>query len=169
MNMKKGMIAAAAVALLGTGTVGVTNTYAAGGAQGQEPSGRFDELIEALAERFDVSTEEVLEVFNEQREEMLTERLERANERLNEAVANGTLTQEQADAIREHREEMHEFMQSLEGMTPEERREAIKAQREESRAWAAENDIPAEFLPHEAPGHRNPHGPRGPHLQENEE
>ncbi len=156
MNIKKGMIAAAAIAALGTGSLSVMSAFAA-----ENTSPRMmgmENLVQALADKFGVSTDEVQAVFDEQRAEMKTNREEHEAERLAQAVTDGILTQEQADAISEHRDEMQTFMESLKDATPKERKEALDAQREENKAWAEENDIPEQFLRHEGP--RNGHGHR---------
>lgn len=151
------MVAAAAIATLGTGSLGVMSAFAA---ENQNPRIMgMENLVQALADKFGVSTEEVQEVFNEQRAEMQANREEHEAERLAQAVTDGILTQEQADAISAHRDEMQAFMESLEGTTPEERKEALNAQREENKEWAKENNIPAQFLPHERPQNGHEHRP----------
>lgn len=160
ITMKKGFIAAATVATLGTGAVGISPAFAS---ESQNPHQLgMESLVQALADAFDVSTEEVQEVLEAHREEMQTNREEHQAERLAQAVIDGKLTQEQADAISEHREEMEALLKSLEGATPEERREALDAQREENRIWARENNIPSEFIIHEGPRNENHKPNRGP-------
>ncbi len=161
MLRKKGMIAAAAIAALGTGGMGITSAYAA---ENTNPRmARMENLMQALADEFNVTVEEVQAVFEAQRAEMEASREEREAERLAQAVTDGIITQEQADAISAHRDDMEALMESLEDATPEERKEALDAQREANKAWAEENNIPAEFLRHEGPqqGNNRPHhGPR---------
>jgi hypothetical protein len=156
MDMKKGMIAAAAIALLGTGAVGVASTYAA--EQGAERYGRFDTIVRAIADRFHVNEEDVLAVFEEEREQMREEAGERFKARVAEAIDDGVLTQAQADSLLAHREEMREFHESLKGMTKEERQNAVKEQSEKNQEWKKETGIPAEFLKHVNPEHRPEHG-----------
>jgi restriction endonuclease Mrr len=161
MIMKKSLTAAA-IALMGTGVAGTA--FAAENTE--QPNGRFGNIIEAIAEHFNVSVDEVQAIFKAQRQEMIENRIEKAETQLNNAVEDGTLTEEQADAIREHREDMREFMQSLEDMTQVERRAAVEAQREANKQWAEENNIPAAFLPLEGPhGHQGSRAPHGPHPE----
>lgn len=161
ITLKKGFIAAAAIAALGTGAMGISPALAS---EGQNPHALgMEGLVQALADAFNVSTDEVKAVLEAHHEEMQTNREEHQAERLAQAVTDGKLTQEQADAINEHREEMEALLESLEGATPEERKEALHAQREENRIWARENNIPPEFLVHEGPRNENQkpnHGPR---------
>lgn len=167
MIMKKSL-AAAAITLMGTGVAGTA--FAAENIQ--QPSGRFENIIEAIAEHFNVSVEEVQAIFKAQRQEIIENRIEKAETQLNNAVEDGALTEEQANAIREHREDMREFMQSLENMTQVERRAAVEAQREANKQWAEENNIPAAFLPFEGHhGHQGPgtsHGARHEGAENNE-
>lgn len=161
ITIKKGFIAAAAVAALGTGTMGISPAFASEN-QNAHTLG-MEGLVQALADAFNVSTNEVREVLEAHREKMQTNREEHQAERLTQAVIDGKLTQEQANAISEHREEMKTLLESLENATPEERKEALNAQRKENRAWARENNIPREFLIHEGRNEQNNrpnHGPR---------
>lgn len=160
-NVKKGFIAAAAIAALGTGTMGISQAFASEG-YGSRTFG-MESLTQALANAFNVSTEEVQEVLEAHREEMQANREEYQEERLAQAVIDGKLTQEQADAMSEHHEEMKALLDSLKDATPEERREALSEQREENKIWAQENNIPSEFLMNEGrhnENHKKNHGPR---------
>lgn len=152
--MKKSMIAALAVATMGAGAVGVGTTYAA---SNTSPASPFGDLIEAIATRFNLSTEDVQQVFEEQRKAHQEEMQAKGAERLADAVTNGEITQEQADAITAHREEMQTFHESLKEMSEEDRQAAIETQKEENKTWAEENNIPEQFLMHEGPhGHEGP-------------
>ncbi len=140
--MKKGMIAAAAIALMGGATLGISSTFAASAENEGKP---FGKLIEAIATRFNVSTEEVEAVFNEHKEEMMENREAMHEERLAKAVEEGKLTQEQADAIQAHHEEMKTFMDSLKDMSEEERKAAMEQHREENKNWAENLNLPEDF------------------------
>lgn len=72
--------------------------------------------------------QEFFEQQREQREEMMQSRLEG---RLDEALSQGELTQEQKDLILAKREEIQTRMQEM---------------RDETEAWAEENDIDLEYL-----------------------
>lgn len=143
MTITKGMIAAAAIASLGAGTWGMNTAYAEAN---PSANGKFDNLIEALAERFDVSEEEVLKVFQAERLEQQAIREEMQANRLANAVEEGYLTQEQADAITAYREEHQELMVSLINMDLDDRKEALDAAREEVKAWAKEQGIPLKYI-----------------------
>ncbi len=142
------MIAAATIATFGTGSVGVMSAFAA---ENTNPHGiGMENLMQALANEFGVSVEEVKAVFVEQRAEMEANREEHQAERLAQAVTDGIITQEQADAISTHRDDMQALMESLKDATPEERKETLKDQKRMNEAWAKTNNIPAQFLPNES-------------------
>ena len=65
----------------------------------------------------------------------------RAEERLDQAIADGLITEDQADAIAEKREEMRDDRQALRDLEPEERHEAMEELRDEMHEWAEDNDI----------------------------
>lgn len=108
----------------------------------------YPAIVGQLAERLDVDPDEVLEAFkdiNEERKEKFKEDFE---ERLDKAVEEGVLTEEQKEAIIAKREEIAEEIQEIEGMSPDEKREAIKDMVSDLKEWAEENDIDyKELLP----------------------
>lgn len=140
-------IAAAAVA--GAATLGVGGIYAAQ-ASNALPD-RMNGLVTAIAQKFNLNASDVQKVFDEQRNAMQAERqaenLARLKERLAGAVKDGTITQSQSDLILAKHEEMHGFMTSLQGKTPDERKTAIDAKIVELQQWAKDNNIPSAFLP----------------------
>ena len=102
MRYSRRLLAAAALMIaLGVGAFGVSATLAA-----ENDQGEITTLVEAIAERFDVKVADVQAVFDEHREQMQAKHEEKAAERLQQAVDDGKITQEQADAITENREEM---------------------------------------------------------------
>lgn len=153
---KKSMIAAAIVATLGMGAFGATSVFAASDTSAvQNP---MQNLVTAIAEKFHLNTADVQAVFDEQHAAMQEQHQENVADHLAKAVADGKLTQAQADAITANMATQKTFFESLKGMTPEERQAALKANAESQQAWAKENGIPEAF----APGH-GPHG-RGPGM-----
>jgi hypothetical protein len=164
-NIKKSVIAAATIAAVGAGGLGISSAFAAHTSGGNNPRAEAREsLIEAIATRFGINADEVRAVFEEEREARQEEREVHEAERLAQAVEDGKITQEQADAIAAHREEMEGFKESLKDLSADERHEAVKEKMEEVKAWAQENNIPREFLPHQNHGHH--FSPRGSHGQD---
>ncbi|OGL98132.1 hypothetical protein A2304_03575 [Candidatus Uhrbacteria bacterium RIFOXYB2_FULL_57_15] len=145
---KKTLLIGAIVAALGAGAIGVGTSLAAQ-AENREP-GFVSEIVTALAERFDLDPTAVQEVFDEQaeanHEEMQARHNELFEDRLAKAVEEGTLTQEQADAVLAKRDEMQAYAETLRDTDPEERKDAMKEKIDALRDWAEENDIPPGFL-----------------------
>lgn len=130
--------AAAALATLGAGAIGVGTTFAA---QNTEATHPMEALVQALANKFNVSTDAVQEVFDQQREAMQQGREQHEAEFLARAIADGKLTQEQADALQAKRKEVKALMTSTKDLTSEEARAEIKAKMGEWRAWTEEQGI----------------------------
>lgn len=154
MTIKKSVIAAATLAAIGAGSMGISSVFAKENTNA--PPQRFENLIQALADKFGVSTSDVQAVFDEQRQTEQEARSAEAADRLAQAVSSGELTQAQADALTAHQEEMRTFRDTLKDMTREERDAAIKAQRESNKTWASDNDIPASFFGQQRGNHRGP-------------
>lgn len=68
-----------------------------------------------------------------------------------QAVANGKLTQAQADLINNKRAENRKVMdnqrEKMRNMTPAEREVLIKTQADAMKKWASDNSIPEEYAP----------------------
>ena len=153
------MAVAALVVILGAGAVGVGTTLASERTDKKE--GFVSELVTAIAEKFDLSESDVQAVFDEQaaarrdemqakHEGMIAAHNEKFDEVLAQAVEDGKLTQDQADAITSKRDEIQSYAESLKDETSETRRADMKAKIDELRAWAKDNGIPeqyARFLP----------------------
>ncbi len=144
---KKIIIPVAALTIVGAGFITANSISAQGGEQ-------HDTLIQKIAEKFNLNQNEVEQVFNEAREEHQAQRQQemqqRMQERLNEAVANGTITQEQKELLETKHEEMRKEREankeSWQNMEPEERREAAEQRREAMENWAEENGIDLKAL-----------------------
>ncbi|HAU66379.1 MAG: hypothetical protein UT30_C0001G0053 [Candidatus Uhrbacteria bacterium GW2011_GWF2_39_13] len=134
--------AAAVVAVVGVSAMGVQTLFAAS----SESADGTNNLVETIATTFHLNTEDVQEVFDEHREQIETRRGEREANMLDQAVTNEKLTQEQADSILAKRQEMTTFIESLSSLDKEARHEAMKAQMNELKQWADENDIPLYYL-----------------------
>ncbi len=157
----KKLIAALVVALgLAAGAVG------ANAAMNVNPANPMADIVSAIASKFNLKTEDVQKVFDEHHATMQSEHAARATDRLKQAVTDGKLTQAQADAIAAKHAEMKAMRDSLKDKTETERHEAMKAQMESLKQWAADNDIPKNFMmpfgPGKGRGERGfGHGPMG--------
>lgn len=121
--------------------IGMSCTYKLN-ASGEKDSGEdYPVIVEHLAKKLDIDPEKVLEAFkdiNQERKEKFKEDFEK---RLDKAVEEGVITEEQREAIIAKREEIAEEMQEIEGMSQDEKREAIKDMVSELKEWAEDNDI----------------------------
>jgi len=161
------------MATVGIGAAIVTGSMlavSAAGAHGSTSSstGRATEF----AERFDLSEDEVKQYFEERRGEYQAEREEKHAERLEALVEDGTLTQEQADALSAKKDEIHEAKEALQDgdLTRSEMREQMEAAREEFKTWADEQGIDLDSIRQDSEGEKGDHrmGPRGfggPHSE----
>lgn len=134
--------AVVALTLLISGT-----TYAATRGQGQNP---FTKIAQAIATKFNLNASDVQTVIDETME---TERAQRqANreaeqaDRLAEAVADGKLTQAQADLITTKRAELQTAIEAMKDLTQDERMAAMKTQTDALKQWATDNNIPMEYV-----------------------
>ncbi len=167
MNYKRmwsGVAVTSALAL-----AGITAAYAADTTVRIHP---MDNLVQAISEKFNLNKDDVQQVFDDQKAVMETERKQADADRLSQAVTDGELTQAQSDAITAKQAELEAERASitppdpaeLEALTDEEREakhEAMKAEmdakREELTQWAADNEIPKEYVQF-AGGHGGPGG-----------
>lgn len=161
MKQSKKLLAATAIVLgLGAAGTGVT-VFAAQGYEGQ-----LHPLVEAIAERFNLDPIEVQEVFEENRLEhgMSGEMKHRGHKvMLESALEEGTITQEQYDAIKAEQEEWHTEMEDLKSLSEEERENAFEAHKEEMEAWFESEGIELEFK-----GNHPRFGGKGPHSPQQE-
>lgn len=157
-----GMLATVGTSAFTVHTVASAATPASGG----------DNLMDKLVSRFNLNKDEVQAVFDEDRDEREAERTQDMADKITEAVTEGTLTQEQADAlnakIAELREQRKADREQMKDLSREERQSLLKSRRNEIKQWLADNTIPEEFarLPHHG---RGPGGPRGDFAPKSEE
>lgn len=150
MNMKM-KVAVTTVAVIGAAALSASAIYAA-------PNPGMSDIVVAIAERFNLDQGEVREFFDQQRELRKDEMrafgemhgkgegrmvlLGHGPESLEKAVAEGRLTQEQADAISAKHAEMKALLEGLKDATPEERKAAMQSHADSLKSWAEENNIP---------------------------
>jgi hypothetical protein len=136
---KRVLLAGATVAAIGIATAGSVGLASAATATTDSNAS----IVEKLATRFSLDQDEVQAVFDEEREAREAEMKQRQQERLSQAVADGKLTQEQADHITAAMEEIKSLIgEPTPGEKPDEAtHEAVKAKMNALHAWAEENDI----------------------------
>ena len=160
---KKLLLTAAAVAIVGTTLVGATQAFAQSNDTSDNPR---SSLVERIANKFGLQESEVQAVFDEARSQHQAEMQQRSEERLSQLVSDGKITEEQKQLIISKRDELraehqseHESMQDL---TPEERRAAMDEHRQELEDWASQNGIDPQYLMPQGPAGmgRGMHGMR---------
>jgi molecular chaperone DnaK (HSP70) len=151
---KNSIVAAAIVATLGLGAIGVHSTLAAqSGEKGFTRIGfaaPMEGIVDAIATKFNLNKDEVHEVFDAHHKTMEAEMRgnheQREADMLKKAVEKGELTQEQAEKIVAKHAEMKTTFEINEDKNPEEMKAEFEARREELKKWAAENGIPEKFI-----------------------
>lgn len=138
--------------------VGLAGTYGYGVAHATSTtSDNRSSLITKLAETFNLKKEDVQAVFDADRAERQAEHQQKLEERLSQAVQDGTITETQKAKIlaklAELKAKMEANREAFKDKSPEERKATLQQQREELRQWAADNDIPMEFLHFGVRGH----------------
>lgn len=165
MNSKKILLTAAAVSIIGVGSL-------ASVAQAQ---GDGDNLVDKISQRFNVDKNEVQKVFDEERESRQADRQKGYEEMLNQAVKDGKLTQEQKEKVltkhnemkkemEQNRDEMMNKSESERDQLRDQRHEEMGKKRTELEQWEKDNGIPSGYLMlHKGEGHggRGGHGPGG--------
>jgi polyhydroxyalkanoate synthesis regulator phasin len=159
MNIKKPIIATAALAVVSLASIG---GVAAAHATTNSDSSNGTSIIDKLVTKFNLNADEVKAVFDEDRSAHEAERRANQAERLATAVTDGDLTQEQADYITKALAEID----TLRGDSiPEDEddtvREQIKEKMDALRTWAEDNDVDMKFIGHGGGHHGGFGGPRG--------
>lgn len=140
---KKTLAAAAVIATLGAGVIGIGTTFAAQtGAVHPGISG----LVQAIAAKFNLNVTDVQAVFDAQKTQMEADRQAQDQTRLDQAVTDGKITQDQETLILQKQQELKDAAASLQGKTPEEIRAAMKTQMDALTQWAKDNNIPLMYL-----------------------
>lgn len=131
-----------AVALALTGGVIYANTV-------QNPQGPMAGLVSKIAQKFNLNESDVQTVFNEYRSGMQANRQQHQQDiqsqmqqsfedRINQAVSDGKLTQDQANAIIAKKAELQTQTQTT--------REQMQTIQQNLKQWAADNNIPQGYL-----------------------
>jgi heat shock protein HspQ len=106
-----------------------------------EEVSNYPPIVQRIADEFNLNVSEVEEVFDDERDERRAEMYALFAERLNDAVSEGKLTEDQRDVILEHHEDMQNQMESLTGLTHDERKQKIREIHEEFRLWVESEGI----------------------------
>jgi len=136
VDIKKMIIPALLLsAVVLAGAVGVKTVSAV------QDEGTYPAIIQKLAERFNLNTDEVKQVFDEERQQQQQRMRASFEERVDQAVVEGTITEEQKEAILQKQAELQNQHEALMDFAPEERRAVMQKNRQELESWAQENGI----------------------------
>lgn len=169
---KKSKTIAATAFILGVAAVGAT-TFSPGTASAQtatnsatantERANHIASLVTALSQKFNLNSAEVQSVIDTvmtaDRAKMEAEHAQHMTTRLNQAVTDGKITQAQATLITTKIQETKAFVEGLKNKTEQERKIALKTFKETLEKWAADNNIPKQFIA--LGGHDGGKGPGG--------
>jgi hypothetical protein len=146
--IKKSILIASALA-----TVGVAGLTGVGvvAAQGQTTD-QHSNLVSKLAQQFNLKEGDVQKVFDDNRATHQARHEQRFKTRLDQAVKDGKITQDQANKLLAKLKELADFKASLQGKTPQQHRDAMKAKHAEQQQWLADNNIPKELWHFGQPG-----------------
>ena len=137
---KKILMPVIAFTIISMSSFGANAAYAQSNESGSLPT-----LIERIIEKFGLKKDDVQKVVNEFRNEKQAEMKKLQEERLNEAVTNGTITEEQKQLILKKHEEIQaereKNKETWQNMTQEERKAEHEKRQAEMKAWAGENGI----------------------------
>ena len=159
MALKKSLLVAGAVT-----TIGLASSMAGVHAVSAETTAGGG-LVDKIAQKFNLSKDEVQKVVDEHHQEGRAEHTKKLSEKLDQAVADGKLTEDQKTKILAKLEEMEKSKPSHEDMankTKEQPRAEIEQEHAELKQWAADNNIPEEYMPFKVHLKRGPGGPDGP-------
>lgn len=125
-------------------------------------SDRQSELVSRLSTELNVDSSAVQSVFDEIKQEKMAEREAKMEEHMSTLVAEGKITQEQADALKAKKEEMQTAREALrdQDLTREEIHKQMEQTLEEFKTWAESQGIDLEAI-HPKDGPDQGHGHHG--------
>jgi hypothetical protein len=107
-------------------------------------------IIQKLATKFGLNETDVEAVFKEARVEKQAQMQAKLEDRLSKIVSEGKVTEAQKQAIlakhQELRDKRQAMMDETEKLTPEQRRERLKTEKEELETWAKDNGIELRYF-----------------------
>lgn len=107
-------------------------------------------LANAIAQRFNLNLSDVQQVVDDQmtqhKAQVQADNQLAFTDRINKAVADGKLTQEQADKIIAKKASVDLEIAALKGKTKEEIKTGIKSIRDSVKQWMTDNNIPRQYF-----------------------
>ncbi len=143
--MKNKLILTIATLVLGAAAVfGITHVYA------QSPAPTIPSIIQKLADRFGLNVSDVKAVFDADKQERKAAMQTKFETQLTQDVTDGKITAAQKQLILDKRKELEANRQTnfanLQNLTPDQRKAAFTARRQDLEAWAKQNNIDLKYL-----------------------
>lgn len=161
-KLRKGLVAAAAVAVVGS--AGLAATQAVNAATSDSSTGQTS-IVDKIASKFGLNKDDVQKVFDEDRTAHEAERQAKQSEQLQKLVDAGTITADQKAKIEAKIAELQSKRESerdsFKNLTDDERKAKMDAAKTELDQWAKDNGIDLTKLQGVFMGGRG-HGPGGP-------
>jgi len=107
----------------------------------EDSGAEYPLIVQRLIAKFNLDGDEVENVFAEVREERQVQMQARFEERLTQLVDEGSLTEEQRQAIIAKRQQLRQESQDWQNLSKEERHELMEQHRDEMQNWADEQGI----------------------------
>lgn len=156
-------LAAFAAGLVIAGSVAVQAATINTGSGSGNP---MSNLVSAIAQKFNLNQNDVQQVFDDQHKQMEAQHAQMYADSLTKAVADGRLTQDQADKLIAKQKELESQREAnkadFQNKTESERQAEMQKHKDELNQWAKDNNIPQEYLP--VGGPRGQGGHRGGHM-----
>ncbi len=141
-KLRKGLVAAAAVAVVGS--AGLAATQAVSAATNDSSTGQTT-IVDRIASKFGLNKDDVQKVFDEERTAHEAERQAKQSERLQKLVDKGTITADQKTKIEAKIAELQSKREAerdgFKDLTGDERKAKMDAAKAELEQWANENGI----------------------------
>lgn len=138
----KFVLSAIAVALVGVTAFAPTPINA---------QGSYPPVVQMLVDKFHLNTGDVQSVFDQAKQNRQDKRQDNIKSRLDQAVKDGKITADQEQKILNKLNELRAGRQAeidkLKGMTPQQRRDEMKKERQDLQNWAKDNGISPKFIP----------------------
>lgn len=143
--MKKKLLLSAAVV-----TLAGLSYFGTGYVSAQANDTTNTTLVQKIATKFGLNQTDVQAVFDEHRDEHHQQMQARFEEKLTQLVKDGKITEEQKTRIiakfNEMKQQKETTRETMQNMTPEERKAAHDTKQEELKAWAEANGIDVNVL-----------------------
>lgn len=128
-------------------TIAVASFFGATSALAQNNNGQHQSLIAELAQKLGIDQSKVQTAFDQIRQDRQSQVSQRYEDMLSQAVQNGKITDSQKQLILEkHKEFLDKRQTNWQNLTPQQRRDELKRERQDITDWAKQNNIDPIYL-----------------------